>query len=241
MTLPAAVHDLVARLPKVELHLHLDGSLRPVTALELGLARGVFEPGTTLAAVQTAAARTHAVPRPGRTPGRVRPAADHPPGRGGAGARGGRTRRGRRAATARSTPRCAGRPRCTPSRRPDPEPGHRGGRGRHPSRHGPGARGGGRRRGAAHRGGHALSQSGAERGRGAGGRRGHRTRASSASTWPAPKRHSPTRWSTAGPSASRARAAWASRPTPVNGTGRPRSAGRWRWIRAHRPRRAGRR
>jgi adenosine deaminase len=51
MTLPAAVHDLVARLPKVELHLHLDGSLRPQTAFELGLARGVFASGTTVEAV----------------------------------------------------------------------------------------------------------------------------------------------------------------------------------------------
>ncbi len=51
MTLPAAAHDLVARLPKVELHLHLDGSLRPLTALELGLARGLFASGTTVEVV----------------------------------------------------------------------------------------------------------------------------------------------------------------------------------------------
>lgn len=52
MTLPAAAHDLVARLPKVELHLHLDGSLRPRTAFELGRARGVLEPGTAAAMVE---------------------------------------------------------------------------------------------------------------------------------------------------------------------------------------------
>ena len=51
MTLPAAVHDLIARLPKVELHLHLDGSLRPQTAFELGLARGVVPAGITAKAM----------------------------------------------------------------------------------------------------------------------------------------------------------------------------------------------
>jgi adenosine deaminase len=46
VSLTAEVRELVARLPKVELHLHLDGSLRPATAFELGLERGVFEAGT---------------------------------------------------------------------------------------------------------------------------------------------------------------------------------------------------
>ncbi len=35
MTMDPATADLVARLPKAELHLHLDGSLRPATALRL--------------------------------------------------------------------------------------------------------------------------------------------------------------------------------------------------------------
>jgi adenosine deaminase len=41
--LPAATLDLLRRMPKAELHLHLDGSLRPETALELARQRGVDE------------------------------------------------------------------------------------------------------------------------------------------------------------------------------------------------------
>jgi len=51
MTSIGTHRDLIARLPKVELHLHLDGSLRPATALELGSARGVFGPHITPAVV----------------------------------------------------------------------------------------------------------------------------------------------------------------------------------------------
>ncbi len=39
----AAAHDLLARMPKAELHLHLDGSLRPATALDLARQRGIDE------------------------------------------------------------------------------------------------------------------------------------------------------------------------------------------------------
>jgi adenosine deaminase len=37
------IADLFARMPKAELHLHLDGSLRPATALELARERGLDE------------------------------------------------------------------------------------------------------------------------------------------------------------------------------------------------------
>jgi adenosine deaminase len=43
--------DLFARMPKAELHLHLDGSLRPATALELARERGLDE-GMDLAAME---------------------------------------------------------------------------------------------------------------------------------------------------------------------------------------------
>ncbi|HUP83390.1 MAG TPA: adenosine deaminase [Candidatus Limnocylindria bacterium] len=46
----AAVGDLFQRMPKAELHLHLDGSLRPATALELARQRGLNE-GMDLAAM----------------------------------------------------------------------------------------------------------------------------------------------------------------------------------------------
>ncbi|MEA2676099.1 MAG: adenosine deaminase [Chloroflexota bacterium] len=44
------MRDLFARMPKAELHLHLDGSLRPATALELARQRGLDE-GMDLAAM----------------------------------------------------------------------------------------------------------------------------------------------------------------------------------------------
>jgi adenosine deaminase len=52
MVLDAATADLLARMPKAELHLHLDGSLRPTTALRLARQRRLDE-GMSLAAMQT--------------------------------------------------------------------------------------------------------------------------------------------------------------------------------------------
>ena len=47
----AELRDLFARMPKAELHLHLDGCLRPETALELARERGLDE-GMDLAAMR---------------------------------------------------------------------------------------------------------------------------------------------------------------------------------------------
>ena len=48
MTLPAATYALLQRLPKAELHLHLDGSLRPATLHSLAAERGVELPEPAL-------------------------------------------------------------------------------------------------------------------------------------------------------------------------------------------------
>jgi adenosine deaminase len=45
-TVPAATRRLLEAMPKAELHLHLDGSLRVATALELAASRGVDAPRT---------------------------------------------------------------------------------------------------------------------------------------------------------------------------------------------------
>lgn len=43
---PAAVRRLVQDMPKAELHLHLDGSLKPIAAIELAIAHGIDAPRT---------------------------------------------------------------------------------------------------------------------------------------------------------------------------------------------------
>lgn len=49
----AALAELIHRLPKAELHCHLDGSLRPGTLMELSAARGIALPASTPDALAT--------------------------------------------------------------------------------------------------------------------------------------------------------------------------------------------
>src|SRR5690554_3217233 len=50
-TLPVVTRDLLHRLPKTDLHVHLDGSLRPATMLDLADAAGVTLPAHDPAAL----------------------------------------------------------------------------------------------------------------------------------------------------------------------------------------------
>ena len=58
-TPPSAVRRLLQAMPKAELHLHLDGCLRPATALELAATQGIAAPTTYLGMFGALAAPPH--------------------------------------------------------------------------------------------------------------------------------------------------------------------------------------
>jgi len=58
-TSPSAVRRLVQAMPKAELHLHLDGCLRPVTAIELAARHGIDAPRTYTAMFDALVAPAH--------------------------------------------------------------------------------------------------------------------------------------------------------------------------------------
>ena len=54
MTLTPRTHDFLARLPKVELHLHIEGSLTPALMFELAAEQGIVLPYASLKEVEAA-------------------------------------------------------------------------------------------------------------------------------------------------------------------------------------------
>ena len=101
-------------MPKAELHLHLDGSLRIDTALELARTRGVEAPSDVRRDARRAR-RARAGRGPGAAPARLRPADRAHAGRRGARADGRRPRRGQGRARTSATSRSGGRRCSTPT------------------------------------------------------------------------------------------------------------------------------
>ena len=107
-----SIRRLLEAMPKAELHLHLDGSLRVDTALELARTRGIDAP-TTWRGMFGALVAPDALRRPGRAAARVRPADRAHAGRRGARADHGRAGRdeGRRERPLRRDPMGTAAPR----------------------------------------------------------------------------------------------------------------------------------